>query len=583
MKDWLLGAIPERTNIYRSSDGKEITLSNGLIQRTWRVTPDGATVGFANLMTGESILRGVKPEASVEFDGQRFDVGGLLGQPDYAYLRPAWLNAMTASPHALHLLRVETGSTEAPFAWKRVRYAENRPWPAPGRSLTLQFAGPSGGIEIAVHYEMYDGIPLLAKWLTITNQSGRTVVLQHFVSEFLAVADRESRVEHIPRPPDVMHVESDYEFGGMDAEGANQTTAWVPDPQYTTQVNYDLKSPVLLESRPPIGPDLSIGAGESWKSFRTYELVYDSTDRERRGLALRRMYRTVAPWVTENPIFMHVRKADPASVKLAIDQCAETGFEMVIMTFGSGFNIENADPAYLAAMKQLADYARSKHVELGGYSLLASRSIDAADDAINPKTGKPGGAIFEDSPCLRSRWGEEYFRKVKHFVEATGISVFENDGSYPGDLCASTKHPGHKGLEDSQWTQWQEIADFYRWCRGHGVYLNVPDWYFLNGSNKAGMGYREVNWSLPRDRQLILARQNVYDGTWQKTPSMGWMFVPLTQYHGGGAAATIEPLKDHLDDYARRLSQNFGAGVKLSTGVQDYSIPRKRCTPCRNG
>lgn len=43
---------------------------------------------------------------------------------------------------------------------------------------------------------------------------------------------------------------------------------------------------------------------------------------------------------------------------------------------------------------------------------------------------------------------------------------------------------------------------------------------------------------------------------------MGWMFVPLTQYHGGGAAATIEPLKDHLDHYETRLANLFGAGVQ---------------------
>ena len=30
--------------------------------------------------------------------------------------------------------------------------------------------------------------------------------------------------------------------------------------------------------------------------------------------------------------------------------------------------------------------------------------------------------------------------------------------------------------------------------------------------------------------------------TWEKTPSMGWMFVPRTEYHGGGEQATIEPL-----------------------------------------
>jgi len=76
------------------------------------------------------------------------------------------------------------------------------------------------------------------------------------------------------------------------------------------------------------------------------------------------------------------------------------------------------------------------------------------------------------------------------------------------------------------------------------------------------MGYREVNWSLPRDRQIILGRQNIFDGTWFKTPSMGWMFVPLVEYQGGGAAATLEPLREHLDAYGRHLAQNFGSGVQ---------------------
>jgi hypothetical protein len=43
---------------------------------------------------------------------------------------------------------------------------------------------------------------------------------------------------------------------------------------------------------------------------------------------------------------------------------------------------------------------------------------------------------------------------------------------------------------------------------------------------------------------------------------MGWMFVPLTEYQGGGAAATIEPLKDHQPHYETRLANLFGAGVQ---------------------
>jgi len=109
---------------------------------------------------------------------------------------------------------------------------------------------------------------------------------------------------------------------------------------------------------------------------------------------------------------------------------------------------------------------------------------------------------------------------------------------------------------------WRAITDFYKDCRAHGIFLNVPDWYHLSGSNKCGMGYREENWSLPRAEQEIIERQNIFDGTWTKTPSMGWMFVPLSQYHGGGAAATIEPLAEHLDHYEARFANLLGAGVQ---------------------
>ena len=169
---------------------------------------------------------------------------------------------------------------------------------------------------------------------------------------------------------------------------------------------------------------------------------------------------------------------------------------------------------------------------------FSSRSIDAKDDVINPKTGKPGGAIFGNAPCLGSEWGLAYLQKLKTFISKTGFDLLEHDGPYPGDICASTTHPGHDGMYDSQWKQWWLSISFYRELRKKDIYVNAPDWYFLNGTNKIAMGYRETDWSLPRDRQVIIERQNIYDGTWKKTPSMGWTFVPLTQYHGGGAAAT---------------------------------------------
>jgi hypothetical protein len=564
--DWLIDPSSYKARIIQDGSVGEVTLTNGLIERRFRLAPNAATVGFENLMTGEAVLRGVKPEAAVEIDGQSYDIGGLIGQDEYAYLLPEWLDCMTSDPKAFQFKGMSFGQTKPRLDWRRKRYAAELPWPPPGVSLTLNFQPPEARLQnivISVHYELYDGIPLLAKWLTIANSGSKPIKINSFKNEILAAVEAEVTVE---KPgqwnyPNI-HVESDYAFLGSTAEGANRTAHWVPDPQYKTQVNDKRQTPCLLECRPPLGPDIDVAAGATFETFRTYELIFDSADRERKGLAIRRMYRTITPWVTENPVIMHLKSIDPEVVRAAIDQCAEVGFEMVILSFGSGLDMEDEAPANIAKFKKLADYAHAKGIELGGYSLLASRRVNDEEDVINPKTGKTGGAIFGNSPCLGSRWGQDYFRKIRNFLEKTGFDLLEHDGSYPGDLCASTQHPGHRGLEDSQWTQWKTVTDFYKWCRGQGIYLNVPDWYFLSGSNKTGMGYRETNWSLPRDRQIILGRQNIYDGTWEKTPSMGWMFVPLVEYQGGGEAATLEPLSEHLDAYEAHLAQNFGSGVQ---------------------
>jgi hypothetical protein len=567
-EDWLVQDVERRAGVYRGVEGQELILDNGLIRRTIRIEPNGATVGLDNLMTGEALLRSVKPEALVTLDGSEFEVGGLVGQPNHAYLRAEWVGELQAKPTAFRLAGLELKPTEALFGWQRRRQALSAAWPSTGVAVVLRYEAAEGlprGVEIEVHYELYDGMPVLAKWLVVRNGGARPVRVDRFSSELLALAEVESIVdEYNPerwRKPWVDLI-SDYTFGGMGLTSGNRTSFWEADPEYTSQVNYNLKTPALLVSRPPIGPGVTLAAGESFRTFRSYLLVHDSDQRERQGLAIRRFHRVVAPWITENPLMMHVRSADRATFRNAVDQCAEVGFEMIIYTFGSGLNMENNDPEYLARIREDVEYAHAKGIEVGGYSLLASRRINDEMDVINPATGRPGGAIFGNSPCLGSAWGEGYFRRIKTFLEATKFDLLEHDGSYPGDVCASTNHPGHLGLADSQWRQWERITALYAWCRERGIYLNVPDNYFLNGSSKTGMGYREVNWSLPRAEQIIMGRQHIYDGTWEKTPSMGWMFVPLTEYHGGGAAATLEPLREHLAAYEAHLVNNLGAGVQ---------------------
>lgn len=578
--DWIIDG-----SSYVSSVGTKngmVIISNGLVSRTFSLAPDGATISFGNLRTGNELIRSIKPEAIVTINGIRHSIGGLTGQHVNNYLRKEWIAGLKAdSLSTFRLKEYTSGEITARFLWKKRRewMTQDMPWPPKGQRVdfTYSLRGNSVNpedIEVVVHYEIYDGIPLISKWITLNNISKKEIRLDSFTSEILALTEEESAVGDkknwiLPN----LYVETDYAFGGsMSSESCFEKSVWwVPDPEYKTIVNYNRVQPSMLECRPMTGPAQRVGPGKSFDSFRTWILVNDNWDRERKGLAQRKMYRTIAPWVTENPIFMHLRYSDNESVRNAVDQCAATGFEEIILSFGSGFDIEDTSKANLDRYRELAGYAHSKGIALGGYSLLASRHIGGGNDVIMPPGQSP---VFGNSPCLCSEWGIDYFKKLYRFIEYTGFDNFEHDGSYPGDVCTATTHPGHEGLADSQWKQFTTISDFYRWCRGRGVYLTVPDWYFLNGSSKTGMGYRESNWSLPRKEQEIIERQNIFDGTWEKNPSMGWMHVPLMEYQGGGAEATIEPLKEHLPHYGQRLADLFGAGVQAAyRGSRLYDAP----------
>lgn len=579
--DWLITPEKSKAGVYSDQEGKSITIANGMVSRTFRIFPNLATVDITNKMLGENLLRAVSSEGSLQIDGKKLSIGGLAGQMERGYLKEEWIDEMTTIPESFLVEDFHVQGLEEPIKWKRGRWALNKKV-ATGQELVFTLRGEKElkDVLVKLYFTIYDNIPVIKKRMEVVNQSNLAINVDHFQLEYLAFSEPESLGGGDPstyRLPNI-HIESDYAAAGEFTEKETDITEkWVTDPDYTSQRNYLLETPAILEVSPKLGPDQKVAPKDTFKSFSVYEMPFDSDDRERKGLFTRRMYTTIAPWTTENPIFMHLTSTDPAVVHRAIDQCDTTGYEMVILSFGSGLNAEDTTAANIAKYKGFVDYAKSKGIEMGCYSLLASRWISDEVDVINPETGTRGGMRFGSSPCLASDWGYDYFAKIKYFFEETGMMLFEHDGSYPGDVCASEDHAHHKGLEDSQWNQFAKINELYHWMSEQGIYMNVPDFYFLNGSNKVGIGYREVNWSLPRETQVIHARQLNYDSTWERPTSSVWSFVPLVQYQGGGDAATLEPLKDHLYEYEMHMIQNYGAGVQACyRGPRLYDTPQTK-------
>jgi hypothetical protein len=195
-KDWLIDRIPDVTTLTMTSSGT-LLLSNSLISREFLIEPDFATIDFRDLHTSKSsLLRCVKPEAIISLDNIEYNIGGVIPNTQCAYFnRTEFENNKALDTTAFHFTTYESGPPKAPFAYKPKRSAPSDiQWPPKGIHLSVYFKAPFFAplthkyVTVVVNYEMYDGIPLLVKWLDVIDTSGRGDIDLSFRSiEILAV------------------------------------------------------------------------------------------------------------------------------------------------------------------------------------------------------------------------------------------------------------------------------------------------------------------------------------------------------------------------------------------------------------
>ncbi|HEY4206719.1 MAG TPA: hypothetical protein VGM31_07905, partial [Puia sp.] len=603
--DWLISKIetPVQLLMKKSADGltARLMLTNGLMSKEFYLSGNLACVSMKNLSNGAEYLRAIKPEARVMLDSAWYNVGGLYGQPEMAYLLDAWLKDLVSKPGDFHFTGLEVTTPVMRYPWVRKYNAAPADWPPKGLHVIMHYemspagAGALRGVRVDIHYEMYEGAPILAKWFTIENKSARDIVVDKMEAEVLAVSqDQTSRIE----------LQSDYSFhcenNRPQASGSTlypsadtdnparfggSTTHWETDPDYNTWATQNamedllLKDPhhCLLLSKLLFGPGATVGHDSLFRSFTNFELLYDSDDRERQSLAFRKMYRRLSPQVTESLLSAHITSHDPRQLRNLVDQMGELGFEQLGIDAWPGISYDNLDPAYVSLWKGVADYAKAKNIIMGGYELqVASRGRGAEYDCIDPKTGKPG-SFFGQSVCIASKWQDLYYPKMWQFVDRTGFMSVNVDGPYHGDACASLVHPHHHGYYDSQWEQWKFQVKVIHEMQRRNMSIPMPDWYFLNGSTSTGMGYREASANLTPRQQLLLGRQYIYDGTWFKTPTMGWMTLQLVGFYSNDPAIGLEPLSRNIDRYESQLFQYLASGCQLSVrGRRLYDSPETK-------
>lgn len=585
-----------------------------------------------------SLLRAVTPEARVVLDGVAYTVGGLEAVPAAAgapcisaYLnRSACAFAAMSAPANATTFRYSSHATRAPTApypWTpgtRGSPADVH-WPPLGLHVSVNFTAPASAppqhaaLVITVHYEMYDGHPFLAKSVSVAAAaSPRDLAATPLLSRAslrrggaaaggAALASARATAARLAATVEVVAVDVEWlatnfpyapSMGGAPyigpVQGEVQSLLHVQTDQahgaaavWQTDVNemYGAAEPVLnctYTSGPGVVlgalPQRVLGAAAEFTSFRCLEVVVDSFDPERHGLSVRRLTKLLAPQTMENPMFFHLTDASPTGFRSAVDQVATAGFEMIIYSFGSGFNLENQDPAYLAQIAADVAYAKSKGIEVGGYDLIDldrghggyGGNVGDQWDAVDPATGQ-----LSANACFASGWYDKLHDMIYNFINVTGLSMLETDGPYGGGACAATNHSHHTGLSDSVYMQTQFQANLYAALREKNVFINQPDNYFFQGGSKTGMGYNEDQYNLPRVQDVSVSRAGMFEDTYQHTVTQGWMFVPLVDYHGGGAAAAFDPMTPHLTDYEWALAQYMGYGVAACyRGYRLYDTPQ---------
>ena len=259
---------------------------------------------------------------------------------------------------------------------------------------------PAGGppAVVTVHYEMYDGLPVLRKWVSVAAApGGAPVVVDALTTDVLRApnfAPNAMTVQTVqannPTPADQQTVpEPAQSFPGRTQQ------LWHFDPRYDQGGDAELHVPytyyTLLELGysddvtfgGPTGPGAVVAPGASWASQDVRTIFHDSTDAERQGLGARRAAAVLTPQLLASPLhYMITDVATNASFKLAIDQAAAAGFEMVIIGYGAAgwcgmCDAQILSPVFTAWLKDWIAYATTKNVAVSGYTLMQVRAARA--------------------------------------------------------------------------------------------------------------------------------------------------------------------------------------------------------------
>ena len=307
--DWLVRKQDAKTRLVKTASGLKLT--NGLIERTFATQPDGYFC-TTDLRRGDrSFFRALAPEANVTLNGQPFNIGGCLGQPENRYefwYAERW--PLSKDPAAFAYRNYSLTKPSKSFEWRARSGAPSVPWPPKGLRLTVEFAHASlQNVRVFIHYEMYDNIPAYRKLVSIRNDGSDTITVDSLVVElFRAQNWGPQRITALAERWDNSPVPNDQQVPPVPNSLLRESPRfWYADPHYDrccddTQLHVPYTAYTFLVAGyvgdvrfgGPTGPGWVLAPGSSRSSSSIRLILHDADDAERQGLAVRETLKAIA-------------------------------------------------------------------------------------------------------------------------------------------------------------------------------------------------------------------------------------------------------------------------------------------------
>jgi hypothetical protein len=586
-----------------------LRLSNGLLTRTFSLSPCFATVDLTLAPSRTQFVRALSPEATLSLNGTNVTVGGCVTDAHPEFFDPA-ANSLSPDPTSLTFTRWELLPVLAPFKYvPGERHSDSSvPWPPKGVHLVAHFnvttlpdpnastfvgpfsdtqlacGGPNAdqclqavpgtahgcdnssvpgqcsfpraqavalcgawaecagvqcnparsdcqargapisisashydtyfradtaglqGVDVAVHYELYDGLPVIKKWVTVSVAAPAAPVLvddlfmehlraPNFAPEMISVLQIQP---NNPTPFNQQIVpDPALSFPGRTQQLWYFDDAWDACCDTELHVSYSYYTRLKVGYGPdvtfggPTGPGVLVSAGDAapFESIPVRLLFHDTTDWERQGLGTRRMQQFLAPQLQESPLYTMINDiSSTEAFHLAISQAAAAGLELVVVGYGANGYCgmcpqQTQNATWVAWFKSNVDFARSLGISVTAYTLMQmngwGEDVPAAEQVLQ-RDGTRGGIA-----CFATDFHAAYRKSVLDFVVATGMVGVETDGQYENAYCGDdTGDHHHSGGAGSWHAQVQATAGFNTALKAIGGYQTGADAYWWSGANK---------------------------------------------------------------------------------------------------